>query len=343
MENQDARSLTPAAQEALRRRAVKALLSGQRQKDVAKIFGVSTTALKNWMRLYRQDGEKALTPRKRGRRKQIRLEPWQAAQIVRTITDRCPDQVKLPWALWTRDAVAQLIKERFGITISRWTAGRYLKRWGFTPQKPAKRALEQNPQAVRNWLKVEYPGIKAAAGAELAEIHWGDEMGLRSDHQSGTTWGRRGKTPIITTTAKRFRNNMISTITNRGMMRFMVFPQRFTADLFITFLRRLVASADQKVYLIVDNHRVHHAGKVTRWIEKHKDRIAIFYLPPYSPELNPDELLNHHVKRNSSKSHRARDEEELARSMRSCLRATQRHPDMVKRFFRAPSVAYAAD
>lgn len=342
MEKQDARSLTPAAQEALRRRAVKALLSGQRQKDVAKIFDVSTTALKDWMRLYRQGGEKALKPLKRGRRKKTQLEPWQAAQTVQAITDHCPDQIKLPWVLWTRDAVAQLIKERFGVGISRWTAGRYLKRWGFTPQKPAKRALEQNPEAVRHWLEIEYPQIKAAAQTDQAEIHWGDEMGIRNDHQTGTTWGLKGKTPVVPIIGQRFSSNMISTITNRGTMRFMVFTKRFTADVFISFLRRLVTSVGQKIYLIVDNHSVHRCGKVSRWLEKHKEQIAIFYLPPYSPELNPDELLNNDIKSNASKSSRPKNKNELVLNMRFYLRVTQKRPDIVKRFFKAPKVAYAA-
>lgn len=342
MNKQDARSLPPAAQEALRRRAVQAVLDKRPQKEVAATFGVSQGAITKWMKLYHQDGEKALTPLKRGRRKKTQLEPWQAAQTVQTITDHCPDQIKLPWVLWTRDAVAQLIKDRYSISISRWTAGRYLKRWGFTPQKPAKRALEQNPEAVRHWLETEYPRIKTAAQADQAEIHWGDEMGIRNDHQTGTTWGLKGKTPVITTSGQRFSSNMISTITNRGTMRFMVYTKRFTADVFVIFLRRLIGSVDQKVYLIVDNHSVHRCGKVKRWLEKHKEQIAIFYLPPYSPELNPDEMLNNDVKNNASKSHRPRTKVELVQNMRFYLRVTQKRPDIVQRFFKAPKVAYAA-
>jgi transposase len=342
MYKQDARSLSPSAQETLRRRAVKAVLDGRLQKDIAATFSVSQAAITKWMKLYHQGGEKALTPLKRGRRKQIQLEPWQAAQTVRTITDHCPDQVKLPWILWTREAVAQLIKERYGIVISRWTAGRYLKRWGFTPQKPAKRALEQNPEAVQRWLEIEYPAIKEAAEAEKAEIHWGDEMGIRSDHQTGTTWGLKGKTPVIPTTGQRFSSSMISTITNRGKLRFMVYTKRFTTDVFIDFLRRLIGSVEQKIYLIVDNHSVHRAKKVRKWLDKHKAHIAIFYLPPYSPELNPDEMLNNDVKSNASKSHRPRTKAELVENMRYYLRVTQKRPDIVKCFFKAPKVAYAA-
>lgn len=157
MIKQDARSFSPEVQAAFRLRAVQAVLRGETQTAIAKNFGVSRGAVAGWMRLYRLHGMEALKGAKRGRKKTIQLEPWQAAQIVRTITDKCPDQVKLPWALWTRDAVAELIKMRFGISISRWTAGRYLKRWGFTPQKPAKRAFEQDPIAVKRWLEIDYP------------------------------------------------------------------------------------------------------------------------------------------------------------------------------------------
>lgn len=235
-----------------------------------------------------------------------------------------------------------MIKKRFGITISRWTAGRYLKRWGFTPQKPAKRALEQNPEAVKHWLETEYPRIKASAQAEQAEIHWGDEMGIRSDHQSGRTWGIKGKTPIVPITGQRFSCNMISTITNRGTLRFMIYQKRFISDVFITFLRRLITSAVQKVYLIVDNHSVHRAKKVMLWLEKHKEQIAVFYLPAYSPEVNPVELLNNDVKKNASKSLRPCNKKELEYNVRYYLRITQKCPDIVKKFFHGKKVAYAA-
>jgi transposase len=342
MEKQDARSLPPAAQQALRHRAIQAVLRGESQTAVAKTFGLSRASVAKWISLYRKNGEKALNGAKRGRPKRIQLEASQAAQVVRTITDHCPDQIKLPWVLWTRDAVVQLIKERYGINISRWTAGRYLKLWGFTPQVPAKRALEQNPEEVRRWLDFEYPAIHAAAKAEDAEIHWGDEMGIRSDHQSGRTWGIKGKTPVVAQTGQRFSCNMISTITNRGSMRFMIYQKRFTVEVFLTFLRRLIGSVGHKVYLIVDNHSVHRAKKVKKWLERHKTQIAIFYLPPYSPQLNPDEYLNNDIKNNASKSRRPSNKKELQENVRYYLRVTQRRPEVVRRFFRAPKVAYAA-
>ena len=156
--------------------------------------------------------------------------------MVNLITDRTPDQLKLPFVLWTREAVADLVRERFGIKISVWTAGRYLKRWGFTPQKPMRRAWERDDATVRRWLKVQYPRIRGEAKREGAEIHWGDEMGLRSDHQAGRSYSPKGKTPVIEGTGQRFGCNVISTVTNRGTLRFMVFRRRFTAKVFIEFL-----------------------------------------------------------------------------------------------------------
>jgi len=198
MIKQDARTLSSQAQETLRMRVVAAIEDGMKQVDAVRVFGVSRAAIGKWMKQYRQGGEKSLKARPQGRPKgHSRLKGWQAAQIVRTITDRAPDQLKLPFVLWTRAAVAQLIEERFGVKVSLMTVGRWLKRWGLTPQKPVRRAWEQNPKQVERWLKVEYPRVRAEAKAQKAQIHWGDEMGLRSDHQAGTSYGRKGQTPVV--------------------------------------------------------------------------------------------------------------------------------------------------
>jgi len=345
MKQNDLRSLEPAAQEALRRRVVAALNAGMKQIEAVRVFGVSRAALNNWLRAWREGGEAALAARRRGRPPgQSRLAPWQAATVVNLITDRTPDQLKLPFVLWTREAVAGLVRERFGIAISVWTAGRYLKGWGFTPQKPVRRAWERDSAAVRRWLKAQYPRIRREAKREGAEIHWGDEMGLRSDHQAGRSYSPRGKTPVIEGTGQRFGCNVISTVTNRGTLRFMVFKRRFTAKVFIGFLERLVRSAQGKVCLIVDGHPVHKSKAVGRWLEepKHRAKIRMFILPAYSPDLNPDEFLNHDVKQNAVGRRRARDREALIANVRGYLRSTQKRPDIVRNYFRAPSVRYAA-
>jgi len=341
MKPNDARKLSPKTQEALRLRAVEAVTNGLTVIEAARVFGVSRTSIYNWQARADKGGAKALKARKRGRKSGTQLKPWQAALTVRTIIGGCPDQVKLPWALWTREAVGQYIENHFGVKLSRWTVGRYLKRWNLSPQKPAKRALEQNPAAVRRWLETDYPAIRAAAQEDQADIHWGDECGFRSDHQTGTTWGRKGQTPVVVKTGKRFSVNMISTITNRGKLRFMIYDGKFTADVFISFLRRLLRTVRRKIYLIVDNLSVHKCRQVADWVSDHSDRLQLFYLPPYSPELNPDEYLNNDVKSAAVGRKRPVSKAEMTAEIRSRLWSRQRRPKVVSGYFQAPKVRYA--
>jgi len=342
MTTADARSLPAAAQEDFRRRTVNAVLKGMTHAEAAQVFGVARPTVTRWVTEYRQGGAKALKAKRRGRPPASRLAPHEAALVVRLILGRCPDQLRLPSALWTREAVQQLLADRCGLQVSVWTVGRYLKRWGLTPQKPRRRAFEQDPVAVRRWLAEEYPAIRQAAKAAGAEIHWGDEMGLRSDHQTGTSYGRKGQTPVIPGTGLRFRCNVLSTITNRGRLAFMVFRSRFTTPVFLRFLRRLLRHVRRPVFLIVDRHPVHVAKAVARWVAERPDRLRLFFLPGYSPALNPDEFLNNDVKSNALGRRRPREATELVTSVRSYLRSTQRQPAIVQSYFQAPSVQYAA-
>ena len=338
----DARTLSCHAQADLRLRAVQAVLSGKKQKEVGRLFGVSKHTVCRWMLRYREGGMQALKARKRGRPHRGKLLPWQAAQIARSVIDRHPEQLKLPYYLWTREAVAELVERRFGINLSVWTIGRYLRGWGFTPQKPVRRAFEQNQEAVKRWLEEEYPAIRRQARREKAEIHWCDEMGLRSDHSAGRTYGLKGCTPVIPGTGQRFRCNMISSITNRGKLRFMIYKSSFGAAVFLMFLKRLVRQMDHRVFLIVDRHPVHRAKKVRKWVREHAHQIKLFYLPPYSPELNPDEMLNQDVKSNAVGRRRPRNQEEMIKNVRGHLRKRQRNQKLVKRYFQEKNVLYAA-
>ena len=345
MKTMDFRSLVPEAQEDLRKKAVKGVQNGMTQIEAARVFGVTRQAVGAWMESYATGGWTALKARPRGRpRTGGSLEPWQAGQVVRSIEDRCPEQLKLPFYLWTREAVGRLIEQRFGVALSVWTVGRYLARWGFSPQKPTRRAREQDPAAVAAWLQQEYPRIRAAAKRAGALIYWGDEMGLRSDHTTGRSFGRIGFTPVVLGTGRRFGCNMISVITNRGQMAFMVFKQRFTAEVFLQFLRRLLKQHRGRgpLYLIIDRHPVHVSRRVTGWVQARSTRLKVFFLPGYSPELNPDELLNQDVKSNAVGRRRAADQTGLLVSVRGYLHSTQRQPFIVQRYFNESHVRYAA-
>lgn len=345
MGKQDARSLPAEAQEDLRRRVVEAVQKGLAQTEAARVFGVARGTVSRWMGLVERVGRRALKARRRGRPPVSRLAPQQTATTVRCIISGCPDQLSLPFALWTREAVQELLSRKFDLQVSVWTVGRYLRAWGLTPQKPVRRAYEQNPAAVRKWLEKEYPAIRELARQFKAQIHWLDEMGLRSDHQAGRSWGLRGETPVVMGTGQRFRCNMISSITNRGRLAFMIFRQRFTARVFLNFLGRLLRltrKTKRKVFLIADGHPVHKSRLVNRWLAEHAAQIQIFWLPSYSPELNPDELLNQDVKTNALGRVRPVNVHEMMANVRSYLRITQARPKLVKNYFRERHVQYAA-
>jgi transposase len=218
-----------------------------------------------------------------------------------------------------------------------------MRGWGFSPQKPQRRALEQHPAAVGRWLTTDYPAIWAQARREGGVVLWLDEMGVRSDATAGRSWAPVGQTPVLTGTGKRFRVNMVSAISNAGRLRFRLFTGSFTGAVFIDFLGRLLRdSGGRKVHLIVDGHPVHRAKLVSAWVGRHAERIELHFLPGYSPELNPVELLNQDVKANAAGRRRARSAPELTKQLRSYLRRRQRQPEVVARFFRHPRTCYAA-
>ena len=339
----DARMLSSEAQEQLRLRIARSVVDeGLRPSQAVRLYKVSRTSVYQWAQAYRRRGAPGLKGKKRGRPSQSRLAGHEAGTAVKLITGGGPERAGLPYALWTREAVQRLLARRFGQQVSIWTVGRYLRKWNLTPQKPLRRAYEQDPKAVHRWLKIEYPQIQARAKREGAEIHWGDEMGLRSDHQTGTSYGRRGRTPVIGGTGQRFSCNLISTITNLGMLRFMVFQGRFNAGVFTDFLARLLRSVDRKVFLIVDGHPVHRSAKVKGWVAARPERIELFELPGYSPQLNPDEYLNQDVKSNALGRQRPANLSQMMHLVRTYLHSTRRQPQIVRSYFQAPDVVYAA-
>lgn len=340
MKKKDARFLPPVVQQELRDKAVEAYLNGVSKTDISRLLGVSRQSVWVWLKTYVQSGKRGLKIRKRGRPQGTQLKPWQSAQIVKIIKNYCPDELGMDFFLWTRESVGLLIKDKFNITVSKWTVGRYLSKWGFSSQKPIRRAIEQNPKSIENWLQIEYPRICKLAREEKATVFWGDEMGLRSDHNVGKTYGVKGKTPVVKRTGKRFSCNMISAITNLGRLNFMIFRENFNEDVFLKFLNRLVRQHNRKVFLIVDQHRSHKSSKVKKWLKTHEKDIRLFYLPSYCPELNPDEFLNQDVKSHVGKKP-SRNASEMIKSLSRHLRMRQKQPHIIQNFVRGCHPQYA--
>ena len=344
MSKQDARSLTAETQAEIRLRAVEAVKKGHSQTEVAEIFGVSRQAVVNWMRLERQDGLESLQAKPQGRPlgSGRKLDKRQERQVQQAIVAHPPEHFDLPFALWTRGIVQQLIERRLGIFLEASTVGDYLKRWGLTPQKPTRRAFQQDSRKVRKWLEEEYPAIEARAKAEGARIYWGDETGCRSEHASGKGYSPKGQTPVVTVNGCRFSCNVISAMNNSGNLAFLVFQESFTTDVFLDFLKRLVRQVKQKVFLIVDGHPVHKAKTVKDWLSENTDKIELFYLPGYSPGLNPSEYLNNDLKSGLGKLSKPKNKSQLVRQVRSHLYKRQKQPQIIRSFFRHPAVSYAA-
>jgi transposase len=345
----DARSLSQDAQQALRERGVRLVLDGRGQGEVAELLGVSTRAVSSWMRRYRRGGWPAVAKQRRGRRRGEQQALSAAAQqkIAGLIVGCCPDQLQIPGLLWTRSAVQALIEREAGVRLEISTVGRYLRAWGFTLKKPSKRALEQDPVVVQAWLDDAYPALEKKAKAEGALILWGDESGIRMhDLVPQAGYAPRGRRAVARIAGRKAGANMISAIANSGQMSFRVFEGRFTADVFIDFLARLIKThAGRKVYLVVDNHSTHHAKKVGQWLARdgRDERLELVFLPAYSPELNPDENLNQDLKRHlRATPERPTDRPGLKAAMRSFLRSVQRRPALVAAYFNGEHVAYAA-
>jgi transposase len=327
----------------LRHRVINAVCGGMKQTKAAQVFGVSLRAVNKWVAVSKRDGRRALKVRRRGRNiGSGHLDLKQQQRIKRMVIGRMPEQLKLPFYLWTCDGVVELIEREYGIKVSSTTAGRYLKAWGLTPQKPVRRAYERNNKAIQQWLKEDYPAWVKKAKREGATIYWGDEAGLRSDTAMGRSYALAGQTPAIRATGKRFGCNMISAISNQGHLNFMVFQGGFVGSVFIDFLRRLLKQTSRKVYLIVDGHPVHKSKAAERFVEDNSDRLRLIFLPGYAPELNPDELLNHDVKKAIATRSRPTNRNELMSVVRSHLRRRQKQPAIVKAFFREKHVQYAA-
>ena len=321
-------------------RAVQQVLDGKKPEDVADALEMNHRTIYRWLEKYHYGGWDALKAKPIPGRPP-KLNASQMKWLSNAIREKDPRQLCFPFALWTLAMVREVIRRKFGVNLSEVSVGRILKTLGFSPQRPLYKAWQQDKVLVSRWKEKEYPKIKKRARKENALIFFGDESGIRSDYHAGTTWSEKGRTPIIKATGSRFRLNMISAITARGHFRFMTIEGSVTADVFCDFIKRLVENVDQKIFLILDNHRIHHARKVRKLVDSLDGKIELFYLPAYSPELNPDELVWSHVKQKIGKA-AVFSRDNLKHRAVSALRSLQKMPEKVKSFFRHPTCRYAA-
>jgi transposase len=340
MRENDSRKLSVEALNERRRQVLACLLNGMKQEAAGKQCGVSVVTVWDVWKRYQEGGSKAIEVGRPGRQKgkgRI-LTSEQERDAQKVIADRTPDQLKLPYALWNREAVREMIAHRYDRKLSVRAVGDYLSRWGYT----LKKAYEQRPEEVRRWKEETYPAIKARAASEGADILWGDETGLRSDDVRGRSYSPRGNTPVIRVNHNRDGCSLISTVTNKGEMRWMGFKGALNARILIDFLRRLIKDAKRKVFLILDNLSVHHSAPVEDWVEERYDQIELFFLPSYSPELNPLEVANADLKQAVTTHAPARKKGQLRKVASSHLRRLQRNKHRIISFFPKDTVRYAA-
>ncbi len=324
----------------IRKRAVNAVQEGESPEVVSRVMGINRTSIYNWLSLYRSGGWRALDAKKRGGRKPKvngKIIKW----IYEAVTLKEPRQFKFPFVLWTSKMLKEVIFKKWGISLSKASICRLLNQLGLSAQKPLWRAYQQDPERVQKWLKEEYPAIKKAALKERAQIWFADEAGVRSDYHSGTTWAEKGVTPIVSSTGARFGLNMISAVSNNGSMRFKCVQGKINADVFIEFLKGMIKDCKCKIYMIVDGHPTHKAKKVTNFVEANAGFLKLFYLPPYSPELNPDEYVWNELKNNCVGRMSFSNKEELKESIHSFLRSLQKLPDKIMSYFCSKTTAYA--
>jgi transposase len=340
----DARELSDDVLEALRLRAVRGCQLGFTEGQVADLLGVARETVCRWWSAYAGRGVAALPQRRSGRPvgSGRLLSDAQAEHVQRLLRTHQPEELGIAAPLWTRRAVRDLIGKDLGIHVAERTVGRYLKRWGFTAKRPRRHARDQDPEEVRQWLEQTYPAIERRAAEEGAEIHWGDEVGVAADHQPARGYAPQGEAATQDVPDPHIRANQISTITNQGEVRFMTYTQTMTAALFVVFLGRLLRSTTGKVFLIVDRLRAHMTPAVQAWVAAHADRLEVFYLPRYAPELNPDEYLNNDLKGQVNATGLPSDKGEVRSHIQDFMRQLLHLPEHVMNYFQHPSVQYAA-
>jgi transposase len=340
----DARQLSDEALQVLRLRALRGIELGYAEVELADVLGVCHETISRWWSAYVAAGTDALPGDRTGRPLGTGrlLSEAQARRIRQCLDNHQPQALGIPHALWTRRAVRQLIQKEFAIDLAERTVGQYLRRWGYTPKKPGRRSRHQDPDEVERWLLDTYPAIEAQAAREKAEILWTDEVGVAADHHPGTGYARRGERATLEVPGPHIRVNQISAISNEGSVQFMTYQGALNAAVFLQFLQRLAAGARRKLLLIADRLQAHKTPAVQAWLADHGAQIEVFYLPPYSPELNPVEYLNGDMKATVNEAGLPDDRPALQSRIVGFMEKLARLPAHVMSYFLHPWTQYAA-
>jgi transposase len=339
----DGRTLDHKTLEHLRITAVRRVIEDhEAPAEVMRTLGLCRTSIYRWLRQYEAEGLEALV-QKIASGPEPKLTDRQQQQVRRWIVGKDPRQYGFDYGLWTRRIVQSLIERKFGISLG-WTAvGRMLARLEITPQKPLRRAYERNPLAIKAWLEEGYPKLRRRARRSGAKIYFLDEAGFHSDPVLGRTYGLKGHTPVVRTSGQRQSINAISAVNAKGEFWYNVYSGKLNAERFVEFLRDLMKRRRERVLLVVDGHPSHKAKKVQAYVASLAGKLELHFLPPYAPDLNPDEFVWSYAKTNGVSKKPLRKNESMRERVESDLEAVRRDKRLVRSFFCAESVAYAKD
>ena len=338
----DGRTLPHDTSELIRRWAVRRVKAGESPSSVMKSYGLCRTTVYRWLRAVKRGGEKALRARRHPGPK-AKLTPAQKLKVRQWINGKDPRQYGFDFGLWTRQIVAALIARRFGVKMGVTAVGRLLAELDITPQKPLRRAYERDPVAIRRWQTQQFPQLRARAKRRGAKIFFLDEAGVRSDQVLGRTWGLRGQTPEVPTSGKRQSVSAISSVNALGEFWFEIYTERLNATKFMDLLTHFMHRRKSPVFLVLDSHPAHIAKSVARYVQSLKGRLELHFLPGYAPELNPDEFVWNHLKRQGVSKKPLLKNESLRHRVHADLTDIQSRPSLVRSFFKAPTVAYTTD
>ena len=337
----DGRSLDHQTLEVIRKMAVERVREGESPSTVVASYGFCRTTIYKWLKAASASGVGLQAKPLDGRPR--KLTPRQESLVFRWINGRDPRQYGMDFGLWTRAVVARLIDEKFKVQLGLTAVGELLARLGLTPQKPLQRAYQRDPEAIEKWQSETFPAIAKLAKKQGGEVYFWDESGFRADTVHGKTWALKGQTPVIERPGQRQTVSAASAVNSSGAFWYCTYEGGLNAELFVALLKRMMRGRRKPVHLVVDGLPAHKTILVKNYVASTNGALTLHFLPGYAPDLNPDELVWSHMKRTGVARTPLRKGEKLAEKIEAQLAEIRRLPELVRSFFKAPSVAYITD